>query len=95
MLNLEAICDADPTSTNKSNMCIAQQKLNPMLENKESFGRQKANMRWIKEVDRNTKFFYHTVQQKLHLHRLKNEAGSWIQDVEGIKMRPLMLFNVN
>lgn len=64
VLKMESTYDATPLETNKINLCSAQRILNAILENEEIFCKQKANVKWFLEGDRNTKYFHHTVQQK-------------------------------
>lgn len=62
---------------------------------KKCSGSKKANVKWIVEGDRNTKFFYHSVQQwrqRFHHHRMRSEDGSWIRDAEEIKKEAIHAF---
>lgn len=38
-------------------LCMAKQTLNEKLETQESFWKQKANIKWVKEGDKNTILF--------------------------------------
>src|SRR4051812_22828063 len=58
------------------------------LQLRKDIGSKKANLKWLVEGDRNTKFFHQSVQkrkQNLKNFRLKNEQGVWITD--GVKIK--------
>ncbi|XP_031106177.1 uncharacterized protein LOC116010810 [Ipomoea triloba] len=55
------------------------------------FWRQRAKQHWLKGADANTKFYHRYAsarRKKNHLHRLKNDAGVW---VEGDAMKSVVL----
>lgn len=57
--------------------------------------KQKANIKWLVEGDRNTKKIHQTVQQRkqrLHLHRIRNESGNWLIDIQDIKTEAMHAF---
>lgn len=87
--------DQSPTEENKMALCNAQKTLNDKLEIEELFWRQKTNVKWLVEGDHNTKFFHQTVtqrKQKLHLHRIKNKEGIWLENIEDIKNEAICNF---
>ena len=52
------------------------------------FWRQKATLRWIKEGDANTSYFYYVVKQRRisnDISRVKNEGLGWLQETVDIK----------
>lgn len=82
-IKMEAIWDSSPFEANKINFCMAQERLNAKLEIEEMFWKQKANVKRLKDGDKNTKFFHHTVQQrrqKLHIHRIRRDDEEWVQE---------------
>ncbi|CAN1785963.1 LINE-1 retrotransposable element ORF2 protein, partial [Linum perenne] len=61
--------------------------LNKLWKQEEVYGRQRAGKRWLKEGDKNTKFFHaSTIQrrQRNKILRLKNGDGEWIEGEEDI-----------
>lgn len=54
---MEVIYKSAPIEANKRNLCSAQQKLNDMIETKEFYWKHKANIKWLVEGERNTRFF--------------------------------------
>ena len=88
VLKLQAIFDDTPTEANKRTLCRAQQILEDKLDVEENYWKQKANIKWIIEGDRNTKFFHNTVKkrrQKLHIFRMKDERGIWNKNMGPIR----------
>lgn len=84
--------DVDPSEANKMKLCVPQKKLEGSLIIEESYCKQKANIRWLVEGDKNTKFFHRTVQnrkQKLNIFRLKNKVGNWITDGSDITQKAI------
>lgn len=52
------------------------------LAMQESLLKQKSQINWFEEGDLNTRYFHYTIKdrrRKLHLHRIKNYRGRWIQ----------------
>lgn len=67
--------------------CNAKKYLNDKLEVQESFWKKKSNIKWLKKVDNNTKFFHQSVKirrQKLYLSRIRGSNGLWLTDQEDI-----------
>ncbi|XP_071939156.1 uncharacterized protein [Coffea arabica] len=59
--------------------------LNPHLKGEDE--RQKARIKWAKDGDSNTRFFHVSVwdkRAKLTIHRIKDEAGLWVEEEEQI-----------
>src|SRR4051812_28153681 len=92
---MQLLYDDSPTDTNKRNLCVAQQQLENKLDVEESYWKQKANIKWTVEGDRNTKFFHNTVKkrkQKLQIFRMENELGVWSTDNDEIKQNAINTF---
>lgn len=63
ILTMELLYDQVP-SDNKRQLAQAHQELHMRLETDENFWRRKTNIRWIKEGDKNTRFFHHSVKMR-------------------------------
>lgn len=53
----------------------------------ESLLKHKTNIKWFEEGDANTNYFHSMLRdkkRKLHVHRIKNNKGRWIQGEENI-----------
>ncbi|XP_027170444.1 uncharacterized protein LOC113770234 [Coffea eugenioides] len=53
------------------------------LAREEGFWRQKARVKWLKDGDKNSKYFHSIVAErraKSIIHRIKNDQGEWISD---------------
>ena len=64
----------------KWNLCSA-------FREEEIYWKQKSRVLWLKEGDRNTKFIHAATKQwrgRNHIIKLRNSAGGWVEDDEGI-----------
>ncbi|KAL3733326.1 hypothetical protein ACJRO7_022799 [Eucalyptus globulus] len=74
----------DPTNSDFAHLEKAHRKLFVNLRrDEESFYRQKSRIRWLKEGDRNTKFFHNSVKRRQLRNRIlsvKDSSGALISD---------------
>ncbi|XP_059280740.1 uncharacterized protein LOC132034410 [Lycium ferocissimum] len=73
--------EMNPSSLNREALHKAQANPNRYLHLEEEYWKQKAEMRWFKDGDRNTKFFHNYVKgrrKKLAIHTIQNGQGNWI-----------------
>ncbi|CAB4270029.1 unnamed protein product [Prunus armeniaca] len=57
-------------------------RINALLENEESYWKQRSRIKWLMEGDANTAFFHQTTIQRRrmnHIHRIKNSDGLWVE----------------
>ena len=62
-------------------------KLEEFLTREEDMWRQKSREVWLKEGDRNTKFFHTSTINKRRINkidRIKNDQGAWLEDRDSI-----------
>lgn len=72
---------SEEVSRLKGNLCSA-------LRDEELFWKQKIRITWLKEGDRNTKFFHASTKQRRarnHITKLKRSGGMWAENQEGIE----------
>lgn len=67
-------------------LAVAKSRLGVLLMQEEDFWRQRAKVHWLKEGDRNTKFFHAMATQRKRrnvVRQLENDAGVVIDDQSG------------
>ncbi|XP_075111674.1 uncharacterized protein LOC142181905 [Nicotiana tabacum] len=91
----EAEFEANPTKLNRQRLQKVQAELIKLLALEEKYWKQKAEISWFKDGDRNTKFFYAKVRgrrKKLQLNRIQNNQGVWIEEDEEIVAEAIKFF---
>ncbi|XP_027172427.1 uncharacterized protein LOC113772083 [Coffea eugenioides] len=61
----------------------ARARLRNSLVREEGYWRQKARVKWLKDGDKNSKYFHSIVAErraKSIIHRIKNDQGEWVSD---------------
>lgn len=79
--------EADSSDDCISEYNKAQNLLNWCLNYEETFWRQRAKAKWLKEGDKNTHFFCVTVMMKRNkakIFRIQNFEGDWVTDQKEI-----------
>lgn len=85
---LEEVFDNTGLDRDLTQLNCAQAQLLRSLAEEEDFWRQKAREKWIKEGDRNTKFFHASViekRQRLTITKMKDSHGQWLTSEASIK----------
>ncbi|XP_059292522.1 uncharacterized protein LOC132045978, partial [Lycium ferocissimum] len=80
----EELFEGDPSPLNRMVLQQAQAELKKYLHFEEEFWRQKANVTWFAEGDRNTRFFHNLVngrRKRLQIKRIQNSNGEWVEDL--------------
>lgn len=91
----EDIFEEEPTIENRSVLQIAQADLIKSLSLEEKYWRQKANITWFVERDKNSSLFHNLVnrnRKKLHLKRINDGNRSWLEIQELMANTDIDLF---
>lgn len=87
----------DETRSNADLLAIhhAQALYLRTLSKEEAFWKQKARVKWLEDGDRNTNFYhasFSSKRAKLSIHRIKDGAGVWIEDLDLIRQNAAAFF---
>ncbi|XP_043710352.1 uncharacterized protein LOC122659286 [Telopea speciosissima] len=85
-----------PNPLLKEELNVAKENLQKVLLQEEIFWRQKSKATWLKEGERNTKFFHDMVnvrRKKADINKLKMREGMWIDDPEEVKTEAVRHFS--
>uniref|UniRef100_A0A2N9HY11 ABC-2 type transporter transmembrane domain-containing protein n=1 Tax=Fagus sylvatica TaxID=28930 RepID=A0A2N9HY11_FAGSY len=95
-LHIQEIQKKEATENNCKIEARLQQELNEWLLRNETLWRQKSREVWLREGDRNSKFFHIStiIQRKKNtIEALKSDQGSWITEAKEIKKHLSSKFN--
>ena len=95
-LHIQEIQKKEATENNCKIKARLQQELNEWLLRNETLWRQKSREVWLREGDRNSKFFHIStiIQRKKNtIEALKSDQGSWITEAKEIKKHLSSKFN--
>lgn len=65
------------------------------MADEEAFWKQKARIKWLKEGDRNSRFFHATIQERrvrLRVSQIKDATGQWLISETDIKSHVVDFF---
>lgn len=74
----------------------AQAEVKRYLHFEEIFWQQKAGFDWFENGDKNTRFFHSIVKgrrKRLHLNRIRNSEGTWIEEEGDIATEAINFYN--
>ncbi|XP_071927080.1 uncharacterized protein [Coffea arabica] len=75
--------DLDQTEQRRSELHHARARLRRAFVVEEGFWKQKAQVKWLLDEDRNTKYFHSLVTEKRRravIHRVRGAVGEWIEE---------------
>ncbi|PPR92692.1 hypothetical protein GOBAR_AA27977 [Gossypium barbadense] len=79
--------DGPITNSNINRLREARNKLSNLYSKEEGYWAQRSRISWLREGDRNTKFFHVRAtnrQKQNNIERLKDHSGRWVYDTKGI-----------
>ncbi|GKC80562.1 hypothetical protein Tco_1131336 [Tanacetum coccineum] len=74
-------------SNDNEEQTMLHQEMKELLTRGEILWRQRNRIQWLKEGDKNTRFFHSRAsarRQRNNINKLRNENGVWVADEEGI-----------
>ena len=87
-LNAEFSYDADPSEANLVVLHEAQAQLRRSHALENMFWQQKSRIKWLKDGDRNSKYFHSVVAECRStsvIHRIKSSSGEWFEEASDIE----------
>ncbi|VFQ72543.1 unnamed protein product [Cuscuta campestris] len=87
---------SDPSEENDNLLQQARCELNKLVAREYSYWKQKANLKWVKEGDLNTKFFHAFVRHRRmqqSIGSIKGKDNSWLTTWQDISYEALHFFN--
>ncbi|XP_059289204.1 uncharacterized protein LOC132042695 [Lycium ferocissimum] len=80
---LEDMDTLDNTEETRAELNKGQAEYVTWMAMQESLLKQQAQIKWYEEGDANTRYFHNIIKdrrRRLHLHRIQNHRGKWIQN---------------
>ncbi|CAL2271912.1 unnamed protein product [Prunus armeniaca] len=91
----KALCHGPNDSLNNLETVLIEE-FNGILDQEAIFWHKKSRVKSLQEGDRNTKFFHMSTiirRRKNKIDRLKNDAGIWVDEADGIKYLAMNYFS--
>ncbi|XP_043687692.1 uncharacterized protein LOC122638906 [Telopea speciosissima] len=91
----EIEAEQSPSDDSRRALMDARKKLHDVLLQEEIFWRQKSRVRWLKEGERNTRFFHTIVNVRRRIRRVekvRDANGEWVHGIEGVAMEAARFF---
>ena len=84
---LDRLNEAKNTEENKAEFLDVSKQMDNLLQKQEIYWAQRSRISWMKNGDRNTKFFHSKTTQrrkKNHINGIKNSQGQWVEELEEV-----------
>ncbi|KAL4348938.1 hypothetical protein GQ457_17G007600 [Hibiscus cannabinus] len=84
---IEQILEQDITEARLEALKSSKRELKTILDKEEKYWRQRSRIRWLKEGDRNTRFFHYRAnnrRKKNMIKGIRNIEGEWLEGIENI-----------
>lgn len=92
---LESLWEGPPTAGRQYQINRVARELDEVLLREEIMWRQRSRTTWLKEGDKNTKYFQRKAtwrRKKNTITRLKDGNGQWVEDKDGIQQMTTRFF---
>nr|XP_027064499.1 uncharacterized protein LOC113690699 [Coffea arabica] len=91
----EVAQEQDSSDSVQRALNVARERLRVTLVVEEGFWKQKARVRWLKDGDRNTKYFHAVVAERRSraiIHRIRGPTGAWVESEDLIGKEAIGFF---
>ncbi|XP_060182313.1 uncharacterized protein LOC132611975 [Lycium barbarum] len=92
----EELFEQNPSQVNRVVLQKAQAETKRYLHYEEEYWGQKSGLDWFVDGDKNTRFFHNLVKgrrKKLHIKRIQNSDGSWIEDDDQMADKAVLFYS--
>ncbi|CAA0817977.1 Unknown protein [Striga hermonthica] len=93
---LQELYDSPNSENLMEDIHILEQEVHQLLAREEIFWKQRARVDWLKEGDRNTRFFHNRAKERFRrnrIDRIQNDQGAWLTNEEEIVRQVTTFFH--